>query len=172
MTKSKSALWLKPKSEEKLMIVFVFRGFQTGRLRLPCFITILIQITVANVNQTEGKLFVVMNVGLELPCLTSSNVLLDGSSSTFACDVCRKTVALQGEMFFFVQDDSRLTGKKPQNHPFYSLVNSTLCMKTMRFKNLLSSNRRSQTVPLFLPPGGAEGAVGGEEKHAPNGRDW
>lgn len=78
------------------------------------------------------EIFVVMNVGLEFPCLTSSNVLLDGSSSTFACDVCSKTVlALQGEMFFFVQDDSRLTGKENQNHPFGSLVNSTLYIKTM-----------------------------------------
>lgn len=42
---------------------------------------------------------------------TTSAALL-ASISSFASDVCRKAAAVQGEMFFFVQDDSRLTGKK------------------------------------------------------------
>lgn len=49
---------------------------------------------------------------------TTSAALL-ASISSFASDVCRKAAAVQGEMFFFVQDDSRLTGKK--NHPSSSL---------------------------------------------------
>lgn len=64
-----------------------------------------------------------------LPCLITILQLLMSSSlrgdaisaallaliSSFGCDVCRKTVAEQREMFFFVQDDSRLTGKKKKS---------------------------------------------------------
>lgn len=62
-----------------------------------------------------------MNVGLEFPCSASSSVPLAGISSAFACDVCSKTVGLQGEMFFFVQDDSRLTGKNKQSRKLDAL---------------------------------------------------